>query len=59
VTTGRKRIFITDAVMNDISATEIRRAANQGRFADLEELVPPQVAQYIRKYNLYRDGNEN
>ena len=59
VTTGRNRILVTDAVMRDISATKIRSAASQGRFDDLQDLVPTQVARYIRKYNLYRDGNEN
>jgi nicotinate-nucleotide adenylyltransferase len=59
VTRGRERIFITDVVMRDISATQIRRAASEGRFADLEQLVPARVSEYIRKYNLYRDGNEN
>jgi nicotinate-nucleotide adenylyltransferase len=56
LTQGRERIFITDAVMRDISATDIRRAASEGRLADLETLVPERVGQYIRKYNLYRDG---
>ncbi len=51
-------IFISDAVMVDISATEIRRAANENRDAELLTLVPESVAEYIRKYSLYRDSNE-
>jgi nicotinate-nucleotide adenylyltransferase len=50
-----KTIFLSDAVMRDISATRIRRH----NLSELEQLVPAPVAQYIRKYNLYRDGNEN
>src|SRR5204863_3661541 len=53
----KPKIFITDTVMNDISATEIRRAANDsGR--DLATLVPAPVAEYIRKYQLYREKHE-
>jgi nicotinate-nucleotide adenylyltransferase len=51
-------IFISDAVMVDISATEIRRVANEKRVAELLTLVPEPVAEYIRKYSLYRDSNE-
>jgi nicotinate-nucleotide adenylyltransferase len=52
-----ERIFITDAVMTDVSATDIRRAvrANTG---ELTAMVPLTVADYIRKYELYRDPNE-
>ena len=49
-----KRIFVTDAVMTDISATEIRRAARERRHEQLVRLVPLPVANYIRKYGLYR-----
>lgn len=52
------RVFFTDAVMVDVSATSIRRLAAAGRFAELAELVPEAVAEYIRKYELYRDTNE-
>ena len=52
------RVFFTDAVMNDVSATSIRRLAAAGRFAELAQLVPEPVAEYIRKYELYRDTNE-
>jgi nicotinate-nucleotide adenylyltransferase len=53
-----KRIFITDVVMKDISATEIRRIASEGRFADLQNLVPKPVLEYIEKYEIYRDSHE-
>ena len=53
---GRK-IYFTDAVMQDVSATQIRSAAASSD-EKLEELVPPAVAQYIRKYGLYRNTNE-
>ena len=52
------RVFFTDAVMKDVSATSIRRLAAAGRFAEVARLVPETVAEYIRKYELYRDTNE-
>ena len=52
------RIFFTDAVMKDISATNIRRLASEGRYDELEQLVPRSVANYIKKYGIYRDSNE-
>lgn len=52
------RVFFTDAVMKDISATTIRRLAAAGRFNELARLVPEPVAEYIRKYELYRYTNE-
>jgi nicotinate-nucleotide adenylyltransferase len=51
-------IFISDAVMMDVSATDIRRAARDNRFSELEKWVPSPVAQYVKKYGLYRDSNE-
>jgi nicotinate-nucleotide adenylyltransferase len=53
-----EKIFITDAVMLDVSATEVRQAAREGRIASLQKLVPLEVAEYIRKYRLYRNTNE-
>jgi nicotinate-nucleotide adenylyltransferase len=50
---GGKEIFVTDVVMKDISATEIRRAANEGRFADLVKQVPQPVIEYMKKYRIY------
>ncbi len=45
-------------VGKDISATEIRQIAKQGRFDDLINLVPQPVAEYIKKYGIYRDLHE-
>lgn len=54
-----KRIYLTDAATVDVSATEIRRAAqNHEEGFDLAALVPPPVAGYIKKYRLYRDTHE-
>jgi nicotinate-nucleotide adenylyltransferase len=52
------RVLFTDAVMKDISATDIRRIAAEGRFDELARLVPAPVAEYIKKYEIYRDTNE-
>jgi len=52
------RIFFTDAVKKDVSATDIRRLASAGRYDELTTLVPQSVANYIRKYGIYRDSNE-
>ena len=52
------RVFFTDAVMKDVSATNIRRLVAAARFDELAQLVPEPVAEYIRKYELYRDTNE-
>lgn len=52
------RIFFTDAVMKDISATHIRRVASERRYDELEQLVPQTVANYIKKYGIYRNSNE-
>jgi len=48
-----QKIFVTDAVMLDVSATDIRRAA-ENNSDELNSLVPSEVAEYIRKYQLYR-----
>jgi nicotinate-nucleotide adenylyltransferase len=47
------RVFLTDAVEMDVSATRIREAGNVNDVAALKEMVPPRVAEYIAKYNLY------
>jgi nicotinic acid mononucleotide adenylyltransferase len=52
------RIFVTDVVAMDVSATRIRQAARENRREDLDRLVPLEVAHYIRKYRLYRNKNE-
>lgn len=54
-----KQIFFTDAVQLEISATEIRRAAREKQFDRLVDLVPKSVADYITKYELYRETNES
>jgi nicotinate-nucleotide adenylyltransferase len=52
------RIFFTDAVMKDVSATEIRRLASEGRTDDLARFLSRPVLEYIRKYEIYRELNE-
>jgi nicotinate-nucleotide adenylyltransferase len=54
------KIYITDAVFMDVSATAIRDILSRGRAADteMETLVPPPVAEFIKKYRLYRDRHE-
>jgi nicotinate-nucleotide adenylyltransferase len=49
------RVFITDAVMVDASATDIRIAARAGDREKLAELIPARVVDYIEKYGLYRN----
>jgi nicotinate-nucleotide adenylyltransferase len=49
------RLYVTDAVLMDVSATEIRRQVRAGRSAELNRLVPRAVADYIRKYGLYTE----
>lgn len=45
-------IFATDHVNTDVSSTEIRQRVCEGK--SIEGLVPPRVADYIKKYELYR-----
>jgi nicotinate-nucleotide adenylyltransferase len=52
------RVSFTDAVLKDVSSSGIRRVAAEGRYEELAQLVPAPVAEYIRKYELYRDTNE-
>ena len=49
-----KKIFFTDVVMKDVSATNIRRLASEGRVEELTGLVPGPVLEYIKKYGIYR-----
>jgi nicotinate-nucleotide adenylyltransferase len=51
-------IFFTDVVLNDVSATNIRRLASAGRTEELTGLVPRTVIEYIKKYEIYRELNE-
>jgi nicotinate-nucleotide adenylyltransferase len=54
----RSQIFVTDIVAVDVSATAVRRAVREQSDEKLERLVPLPVADYIRKYGLYRNTNE-
>ncbi|HEV2704285.1 MAG TPA: nicotinate-nucleotide adenylyltransferase [Pyrinomonadaceae bacterium] len=55
---GRK-IYLTDAVELDVSATAIREAVRKGAASEmLERFVAPEVADFIRKYRLYRNTHE-
>ncbi|HKR02366.1 MAG TPA: nicotinate-nucleotide adenylyltransferase [Pyrinomonadaceae bacterium] len=51
-----RRIYLTDAVNMDVSATEIRQAVSEGRDEEWLRRVQPPVAEYIRKYGLYREA---
>ena len=55
---GLTRIYITDIVMKDVSATNIRRLASEGRIEELTGLLPGPVLEYIKKYGIYRELNE-
>jgi nicotinate-nucleotide adenylyltransferase len=46
------RIYLTDYVSIDVSATGIREAVEQGR--SIDDMVPLSVAAYIEKYRLYQ-----
>jgi len=48
------RIYITDAVQFDVSATEIRDDVRTDEVLDRTDDVPEEVAKYIEKYELYR-----
>lgn len=58
--TSETRIYLTDAARVDVASTDIRRAVREGdRGARLDEMVAPPVADYIRKYGLYREQSGN
>ena len=48
-------VFVTDTVFEDVSATAIRAAAKNGKLAELTMMVPPEVTNYIQKYELYKN----
>ncbi len=52
------KIFFTDVVMKDVSATRIRWLVSEGRTEELTELLPEPVLEYIKKYGIYRELNE-
>lgn len=56
---SQPHVYITDAAMVDVSATDIRAAALAGREDDLKTMVPAPVADYILKYEIYTKSNEN
>lgn len=49
---GNHHIYLTGYVNNGVSSTEIRERIRDGE--SIEGLVPPRVADYINKYDLYR-----
>jgi len=51
------RIYLTDAANVDAAATDIRAVVSAGKWDELGALVTPPVAEYIRKYGLYREAN--
>lgn len=53
-------VYLTDAVSVRMAATDVRAAVARGEWETLGALVAPSVAEYIRKYGLYRetDGTE-
>jgi nicotinate-nucleotide adenylyltransferase len=54
------RVYLTDAVNVKMAATDVRAAVARGEWEAVGALVAPPVAEYIRKYGLYRetDGTE-
>jgi nicotinate-nucleotide adenylyltransferase len=54
------RVYLTDAANVKAAATDVRAAVARGDWESLGALVAPAVAEYIRKYGLYRetDGTE-
>lgn len=51
---GGQRIYFTDAVNFDVSATEIRDDVRADDVLDRTDAVPKAVAKYIEKYELYK-----
>lgn len=49
------RVYISDAVSVDVAATDIRAAARAGEQEKLKTMVPAGVADYIVKYELYKE----
>jgi len=47
------KIYVTDAVQIDVSATEIRQKIREN-ISDWREDVPDEVAKYLEKYELYK-----
>jgi len=53
---NQRRIYFTDVVRMDNSATLVREAITSGSVEDALGQVPEPVAEYIRKYGLYNNG---
>jgi nicotinate-nucleotide adenylyltransferase len=51
------KIYVTDAIFVDVSATAIRQSFAAGDNEDWVTRVPPPVWEYIRKYGLYKKKN--
>lgn len=49
---NQHHIYLTGYINNSVSSTEIRQRVCNGE--SIEKMVPPCVADYIRKYELYR-----
>jgi nicotinic acid mononucleotide adenylyltransferase len=52
-------VYVTDIAMVDVSATTIRETVREGSAELLKALVSAPVADYIEKYRLYKNSNEN
>ena len=47
-----ENVFLLDTPLIDISSTEIRQRVHDGQ--PIDNLVPPKIAEFIGKYNLYK-----
>jgi nicotinate-nucleotide adenylyltransferase len=57
--TGEPKIYFTDAVNLEIASRDIRRAVREAGEGQGESIsVPQPVAEYIKKYRLYREAHE-
>ncbi|HEY0082531.1 MAG TPA: hypothetical protein VGB61_07065, partial [Pyrinomonadaceae bacterium] len=57
--TGESKIYFTDAVNLEIASRDIRRAVREAGEGQGESIrVPRPVAEYIKKYRLYREAHE-
>ena len=54
-----KKIYLTDVVMKDVSATRVRSLASKGLYDELVTLLSPPVVKYIKKYGIYQESNED
>ena len=59
-TASEPRIYFTDAVRADVSATIVRQTARTVAAEGAASLpVPPTVAEYIQKYGVYKDTHDS